>query len=264
MLRPHDATDLAPCPPGWRVGPPDFVCVGCGRAGSTWLWSLLQQHPQVVANRLAAKELHYFQHFGWDGPDADAMAFYREAFAAPPGSVCGDGSFNYLTHPVLIDHLWRTAPEARLVAVLRNPIDRLVSVLNQLHRVRLPWMGLTGDQAYVQRTFSFWCEAVAHCRIADGVRAVQRRWPPERVLVLQYEQCVRDPAAEIARAYRFLGVDDRFEPADLASAVNREPPVMAAPDAAARRRLAEFFEADVDAVLDAWPALDRSLWTDFA
>lgn len=264
MLRPHDPTDLAPCPADWRAGPPDFVGIGCGRAGSTWLWSLLQQHPQVVASRLGAKELHYFQHFGWDGPDAAAIALYREAFAKPVGAVCGDGSFNYLTHPLLVDHLWRAAPETRLITVLRNPIDRFVSILNQLTRVRLPWLGLDGERAYVQRTYSFWCEAATHCRIADGVRAVRRRWQPEDVLVLQYEQCVRDPIGEIARAYRFLGIDDRFEPADPAAAVNWEPPLITPPDAAARRRLAEFFEADVDAVLAAWPELDRSLWTDFA
>jgi hypothetical protein len=263
ILRPRRPDDLGPCPPGWIVGPPDFVGIGCGRAGSTWLWSLVQQHPQVVAGRLADKELHYFQHFGWNGPDADAIALYRQAFAAPPGAICGDGSFSYLTHPLMVDHLWRAAPEARLLAIVRNPVDRFVSVLDQLTRVRLPWLGLDGDRAYVQRTYSFWGEAAAHCRIADGVRAVARRWPSSALHVLQYEQFVQDPRGHFAALCRFLGIDDRFVPADAARPVNREPAVIAAPDAAARRRLAEFFEADVDAVLDAWPSIDRTLWTDF-
>ena len=122
MSRAFERSDFAPVPHGWHVGGPDFVAVGCGRAGSTWWWSLLENHPDVHANRLNQKELHYFSHFGWNGPTDEQVEVYREAFAAPPGSICGDGTFAYLTHPLSVQHLWRAAPETRLIALLRNPI----------------------------------------------------------------------------------------------------------------------------------------------
>jgi len=50
--------DLAPVPAHWRIGGPDFVAIGCGKAGSTWWWSLIDSHPHVVPNRLHQKELH--------------------------------------------------------------------------------------------------------------------------------------------------------------------------------------------------------------
>lgn len=241
-----------------------MVGVGCGRSGSTWWWSLLLQHPQVVPSRLAPKELHYFQHFGWDGPDHEAIALYREAFAAPPGAVSGDGSFNYLTHPLALGHLWTAAPESRLIVLVRNPVDRFISTRDQLARVRLPWLGLTDDRAYVQETFSFWCEAFTHCRLADGIAVVQAHWDPARVLVLQFEQCIVDPAREYVRTCRFLGLDEGFVPTGLTRPVNQRPHRLAPPDAAARRRIADALARDVDATLAAWPTIDRRLWRDFA
>jgi hypothetical protein len=239
------------------------VLIGCGRAGSTWWWSLIESHPQVVANRLQQKELHYFLHFGWDGPSAEQIAVYREAFAAPPGSICGDGTANYLYVPLAIDHLWRAAPEARLIAMVRNPIDRFTSNYDMFLRRRLRWFGLTPEQARVLRV-SLWAEAANACRLADGFRAVLRRWPRQHLLVLQFEQCRRDPRGELARTYRFLGIEDSFVPPDPATPVNRETHELPPASAAARVRLAEFFEADVNAVLAMFPELERELWTDFA
>jgi len=264
VMRPFTRADFAPVKPGWRIGPPDFVAVGCGRAGSTWWWSLIESHPQVVPNRLRQKELHYFAHFGWDGPDAEAVATYREAFAAPPGGVCGDGTFNYLFHPLAVQHLWTAAPEAKLIALLRNPIDRFVSAYDMFLRKRLRWLGLEDERAHVQRIYSLWDEAVTGCRIADGLRSVLKRWPRERLLVLQYEHCKRDPLGELERTYRFLGIDESFRPASIERPVNRERHELEPPDTAARARLAELFEADVDATCALLPEIDRSLWTDFA
>lgn len=263
MRRPYVAADLAPLPEGWQAGPPDFVAIGCGRAGSSWWWSLLQQHPAIVRSRIGGKELHFFQHFGWDGPDPASIALYREAFATPPGAICGDGSFNYLTHPMAVDHLWQAAPDTKLIAIVRNPVDRFISVYDRFLRIRLEWLGLRDERAHVQRMYSLWCEAVTHCRLADGIRAVQRRWDPSRVLVLQYEQCRRDPLPQLARTFEFLGVDASFAPADVARPVNREDHVVAEPDAAGRARIAELFADDVEQTVRLWPQIDPSLWKDF-
>jgi hypothetical protein len=264
LMRPFQRSDFAPAPAGWRVGPPDFVAVGCGRAGSTWWWSLIDAHPQVVANRLRQKELHYFVHFDWRGPSADEIDTYNSAFARPPGAICGDGSFNYLAHPLAIAHLHRAAPRAKLVAILRNPVDRLVSNYDMFLRRRLVWLGLEGERAHVTARVSLFDEAVTACRIADGFRALLARWPREQLLVLQYERCRLDPAREIERTYRFLGVDERFVPPELTRARNREPHQLAEPDARARRDIAELFQRDVDDVCAMFPELQRELWRDFA
>ena len=264
MSRAFERSDFAPVPHGWHVGGPDFVAVGCGRAGSTWWWSLLENHPDVHANRLNQKELHYFVHFGWDGPDAEQVAVYREAFARPEGGVCGDGSFNYLYHPLAMQHLWTAAPDAKLIVLVRNPIDRLLSTYDMFLRRRLRWLGLEGERAAVQSKYSLWAEAVTCCHLADGVRTMLKRWPIEQILILQYEQCRLDPRTHLARTYDFLGIDSAFVPRDLTASVNGDRHEIAPPDAPARARLAEMFEIDVDLVCTMLPEIDRSLWPDFA
>jgi hypothetical protein len=82
---------------------------------------------------------------------------------------------------------------------------------------------------------------------------------------LQYERCTLDPAGELARTYRFLGLKDDFVPADL----HRRPVeattgsrVAVAGDAV--DRLVEAYRPDVEALAAQFPELDLSLWPNFA
>lgn len=264
MLRPFGPGDLAPVPEGWRIGPPDFVGIGCGKAGSTWWWSLLCGHPQIVPSRVGAKELHYFCHFGWNGPSREEALTYRRAFARPPGGVAGDWSCDYLYYPLAIGHLAACAPEARLVAILRNPVDRCVSAYNMFLQGRARFLDLAAERAYVYRTFSLFPEAVRCCLLADGFRQVLRHYDRDRLLVLQYERCRQDPLRELKRTLAFLGVDAGYAPSVPERRVNALPYAVERPDAAARARLAEVFADDVAALCEMFPVLDRSLWPDFS
>lgn len=264
MVRAFRESDLAPVPPGWRAGPPDFVGIGSSKSGTTWWYWLLHQHPQVEPNLLGAKEPSYFCHFGWDGPNDAERALYRRAFAAPPGSISGDWSCDYLSSPLAIQHLADCAPEAKLVAMLRNPIDRCVSSLNMWLGNRAAWTGLAGERGHVFRTFSLFPEAVNACRVADGLRQVLRRQGRDRLLVLQYERCRVDPRGELRRTLRFLGVDEDWAPEAPERPVNVAPYRIPRPDAAARARLAAVFADDVAAQLELFPELDPALWSDFA
>ena len=66
MKRPFIASDLTTLPEGWQCNEPDFVGVGVPKAGTSWWYSLMLQHPQVVPHRLlsdtnpVSKELNYF------------------------------------------------------------------------------------------------------------------------------------------------------------------------------------------------------------
>lgn len=256
--------DLAPLPAGWKTGPPDFVGLGCGKAGGSWWYDLLLEHPQVVRNRLDAKELHYFCHFDFRGPDAAAVDLYREAFARPVGKLCGEWSGNFLNHPLSLGYLLDAAPEAKLLAIVRNPVDRAVSTWNQLRSARAPRLGLEGERARLLDDYSLFPEAIWSAQIAGAVRQLLDRVPRERLLVLQYEQLRDDPAPGFARTCEFLGIDAAFRPRDLRRAVNRRPYVVPRPDAAGRARLAGWFADDVRALASLLPGLDLALWPDFA
>ena len=55
------------CPPGWSVGPPDFVIFGAQKSGTTWWFRLIEQHPGVVQPKNQRPELHFFDRL-WAEP----------------------------------------------------------------------------------------------------------------------------------------------------------------------------------------------------
>ena len=261
--RPFELRDLAGVPDNYRVGPPDFVGIGAVRSGTTWWYQLLIEHPSVRPNRLAQKELSFFFHFGSRPMDTAAVSAYRQAFAAPRGCICGEWTPGYLCYPLAVGYLAEAAPAAKLLAIVRNPVDRLFSALN--HRSQLPnaSLGLKGTRAYLLDTFSVFQVLVAHSLYAQAFRHVLQRFDRSRLLVLQYEQCVREPAAQIARTYRFLALDDSFVPPSLNRRLNAVR-YRAEPDPRYRGLLVDYFRDDVRALFDLFPELDRSLWSDFA
>ena len=135
--------------------------------------------------------------------------------------------------------------------MVRDPVERFVSGLAHSRLVPGSHLGTVVAEA-VDRGF---------------YAAALRRWAPAleagRVLVLQYERCVADPAGELARTYRFLGLDDGFRPADLRRPSSPTRQEKVALDADARRRLVELYAPDVSELARLVPDLDVGLWPNF-
>ncbi len=186
-----------PPPPGWTIAPPDFVGVGTARSGTTWWDALVHAHPQVARADGVPKEIHWFDRF-WQGECTDAeLAAYHAFFARPAGMQAGEWTPGYMLDPWTPPLLRRAAPDARILVLLRDPVERFRS----------------GRTLAEQRlTVGASARAAANAGFQRGIYADQllrlwRAFPREQVLVLQYERCVRDPAAELARTFRFLGLD---------------------------------------------------------
>ncbi|MGH9081008.1 MAG: sulfotransferase domain-containing protein, partial [Acidimicrobiales bacterium] len=107
-------------------------------------------------------------------------------------------------------------------------------------------------------------EAFEHGRYAHHLRGWFGQFPPSQILVLQYERCVRDPYAELARTYRFLELDDSFCPSELTEAVNRTNKEKVGLGSEARARLRVLYAPEVAELADLVPDLDVGLWKNFA
>jgi hypothetical protein len=270
MGGPFTRDDFGPTPADWDVRPPDFVGAGVPKAGTSWWYSLMTQHPKVAHHRLfdperpqATKELHYFVHFGWKEMTGAQVGLYREAFAAPPGGVSGEWSVLYLCHPGCVSQLAQAVPRTRIVIMLRNPIDRLLSHLDHLMRHRSRVLHVRPDWGHFFEVFSACPEATLHSQYGGALERLLLHFPREQVLALQYERCTLTPEDQLARTFRFLGVDDDFTPSNLRAAVNRHDHVLAPPNPSERSRLAEYFSADVQTTAVLFPEIDVALWPDF-
>ncbi|MEX2015153.1 MAG: sulfotransferase domain-containing protein, partial [Candidatus Hydrogenedentales bacterium] len=126
----------------------DFLVIGEMKCGTTTLWSLLAQHPQVFRPR--EKELHFFasySYFGASGPDklGDLDAYLRNFADAGPGQLRGEATPNYLMDRLAPQRIAQTMPGVRLVAVLRDPVARAWS--HYWHVVRRGWEALEFEDA---------------------------------------------------------------------------------------------------------------------
>ncbi|HUF84254.1 MAG TPA: sulfotransferase [Acidimicrobiia bacterium] len=232
--------------PGDVVGPPDVVGVGVQKAGTSWWFDLIAAHPRVAEP--FRKELHFFApYFAADFADADVERYARY-FPRPDGMVTGEWTPRYMADVWKVPLIARAAPGARLLVLLRDPVERYRS-------------GLAHDLArHAPRN-----PLVASVHVDRGDYAAQLRHlfdhvPREQVLVLQYERCRVEARAQLGRTFEFLGLEP-FEPPDLDRRVNvtidPKPPL---PDHL-RRALVHRYRADLTALAELVPDLDPDLWS---
>lgn len=244
-----------------RTGPPDFVGVGTTAAGTLWWLSLLLKHPDVEARRRSRRSLGYFQPFCHQEMTQEDVAAYHRHFPRRPGKLAGEWSQRYLGDFWTPPLLKRAAPDAKLLVLLSDPIDRYRRKLAAELRERPP-----ENAAY------YMSETVTRGRYASQLRTLWELFDPERTLVLQYEKCRADPLGEYARTLRFLELRDDFEPITrlrtraLAAAgrllARREPTTDLWPEL--EDGLREELRAEIIDLRTLVPDLDTGLWPGFA
>ncbi len=252
---PGDDHGAPPPPDGWTIAPPDFVGVGTARSGTTWWDSLIHAHPDVARAGGVPKEVHFFDRF-WRGECTDAdVAAYHAYFARPAGKRAGEWTPGYMLDAWTPLLLRLAAPEARLLVLLRDPVERYRSGRTLAeNRLTVGASPRAAANAGFQRGI-----------YADQLLRLWKAFPRDQVLVLQFERCVREPVAELCRTFAFLGLDPVPAGAiDVAAVVNesRGPKVdlgveqrtaLVARYAPENRRLAALLGDDLDLALWAMP-----------
>jgi hypothetical protein len=239
-----------PCPPGSELGPPTFVGIGAMKSGTTWWSHQLFAHPNCVES--VRKELHYFQH-EWNSEfDEEAIRGYHQYFPRRPGVVTGEWTTRYMVDPWTPARLRKAAPDARVLVILRDPIARLTS--NFRHNI----------YRYGALHPRFLIEAIERGRYATQLRRVLEHFPRQQLLVLQMEACMKDPEPELARTYRFVGLDPEFVPEGL-----HKPRGVAAGEplkigGEMLDSVLEIYHDEMKLLAEDWPDLDLSLWPSVA
>jgi len=207
---------------GWVTSPfrplPNFLVLGAQKAGTTALYEYLRRHPQITGP--SWKEVSFFDRH-W----ARGERWYRGNFpnlARTREKLVGEASPSYVFHPLAPQRVQEVVPEARLIVLVRNPVDRALSQYN--HEVALGREPLTFEEALDAeeerlrgedermaadpRYFS--SEWWSHTYKARGRYAEQLdRWlavfPRAHLLVLPTDDLGSDPARAHAQVLEFLG-----------------------------------------------------------
>jgi hypothetical protein len=207
---------------------PNFLIIGAAKSGTTSLWRYLSQHPQVFFAPI--KEPRFFSYEGesvaYVGPGDDkwereiirSWDSYRALFT--PSEIhraVGEASNVYLyfaakTAPRIAARL----PHVKLIAILRNPVDRAYSSFLMLRgEGREPLAdfrrALREEAGRLERG---WSPAWAYTRrgfYAEAIQTYLQCFPREQLRFFLYDDLVQRPQELFDSIFQFLGVD-RFEP----------------------------------------------------
>jgi Sulfotransferase domain len=236
------------------VGPPDFIGVGTQRSGTTWWFETLLEHPQIRGPRNGHKEQHFFDRFCRHELRPGDLQRYFRRFPRAPGQIAGEWTPRYMFDFWTPRVIARVAPEAKLLIMLRDPIERFRSgVPHRLSRAADP---LAESAAQ---------DAIERGRYATQLRRLLACHEREKLLILQYERCRADPGGEYRRTLAFLGVDPGHRPAAFDALRGTTQAATAQPlwDHLAAG-LNATYEPEVAALAELVPELDLSLWPNFA
>jgi hypothetical protein len=192
---------------------PNFLIVGAAKSGTTSLYRYLRDHPQVFMAE--SKELKFFSSkTRWRlGP-----GWYARQFEAASGAVAvGEASPSYTRYPLhqgVPERVAQVIPDARLVYLVRHPIERMRS--HYLHRLlqgkELAPLddAVTADPSYLDTS-----------RYAMQIEQYLEWFPPEQLLVVTADALRRDRLDTLGRVCQFLGVDVGWRPRELEREYNR-------------------------------------------
>jgi Sulfotransferase domain len=216
---------------GLRRGP-DFVIIGAKRGGSTSLYNYVLDHPSIVPlfpGRQHIKGAHYY-----DTRYARGLTWYRSHFPLEVGGrhlarsalqpvMCGEASPYYLFHPLAAERLARDYPQVRVIAVLRDPVERAYShfkerthhrgeTLNFEEALAAEPSRLRGEeQRIIAEPGYASAEHENHSYLAQGrYLDMLPRWfkffPREQMHIAVSEEFYADPDRRVNEVWKFLGL----------------------------------------------------------
>lgn len=173
---------------------PNFLYLGPDKSGSSWLFEVLRHHPDCFVP--ACKDVYYFdEHYD------KGMDWYQDFFrdARPDVPAMGELSHSYLFSMQAADRIRRDLPEVKLMASLRQPVERCYS-----HYLYLVSSGLVTTS--FAETIDTRPGLTRSSYYAQSVEGYLERFGPERFKVLFFDDLKTDPRGYATQVYDFLGL----------------------------------------------------------
>lgn len=190
---------------------PTFIGIGAQKCASTWLYHVLDQHPNILMTPV--KEIDFFSHYYGRG-----FEWYENFFIGTnvPSAV-GEISPSYFHHPQAPERAYSFERDLKIVVALRDPIERAIS--NHLHLVKRGFIrspdksfehGLRNTPMYVEQS-----------RYGKYVGNWMQYFPMESIHYVMQEDLLTDAENEARKLLSFLGVDAADLSSNLGRASNR-------------------------------------------
>jgi len=206
---------------------PSFLILGAMRCGTTSLYRYLCEHPRIVS--ATRKEVHFFDHnylSGWEWYVRHFVSRFEKLpdKAHPLRRLTGEASPSYMLNPLAAQRASRHLPNAKIIAILRNPVDRAAS--HYQHGLRRKYEPLSFAEALdreqeriqgerekllreeVQRSDAL--QNFSYCTRGHYMEQIGewlKYYPRHHLHIVLSEEFYADPARELERVSDFLGLE---------------------------------------------------------
>lgn len=194
---------------------PTFIIIGAMKSGTTSMYRHLSEHPQICMSK--PKELNFFvQERNFD----KGLRWYQDRFEADGAKAYGEASPGYTKYPTfdgVPERMHRILPDVKLIYLLRDPIERLLS--HHTHGYINGWEK-EPDVSKALRPIED-SPYVACSKYGMQLSRYLDYYPLDQILVLTLDELRQQPSQTIKQVFQFIGVDDGFVPEDPSAVHHR-------------------------------------------
>lgn len=198
---------------------PDFFWIGPQKAASTWAYRCFREHPEIYVHEdenlsgIGGDALHYFDmHYG------KGHSWYQQFFEDyEHETVAGDTTPSYIRSPMAPRRMANDVPEAKLIACLRNPIDRAFS--HYWHEKKK--QKITFEFQEILENYDLFQNWLEPGFYYEQISTYLEYFDREQMLFMFMADLKEDEQNFISTVFHFLDVDAGFEPSVLDERVNQ-------------------------------------------
>ena len=180
---------------------PDFFVIGASKAGTTAICDVLAAHPDICFSE--KKEPNFFSEFDLNSKEIPSERFleYKELFHVHSSKqLLGEGSVQYLQQSRKAAY-WinNYIPSAKIVIILRNPIQRVVSLYEMYTRIGI--LKISFEEAFTEGS-----DIVKQCLIYENIMHYFDTFSRDQVLIVIFDDLLNNQDQVFSRIFQFIGV----------------------------------------------------------
>jgi len=193
----------------------DFIGIGASRSGTTWVSKCLAEHPEICFSK--KKETHFFGNRKYY---KRGIKYYKKFFSrCSKNKIKGEFTPSYFSKPDVAKRIFKNFPEAKLIAVLRNPIERAYSE----YFYNLAIKGINEPTFEQALSGPLKNKYLRRGKYYTNLKRFIKLFPKKNILILIYEDIEKNPLKFIQQIYDFLGVNPNYIPPSIDKKINTSP-----------------------------------------
>jgi len=196
----------------------DFFIVGAPKAGTTSLYHYLDEHPQIEMS--SQKEPDYFtdsaiqkQGMYYGKNRIDTLKKYEDLFKQKEGVFYGEGSVSYLFYKHVAEDIKKYNSKAKIIIMLRNPIDRAYSHYLMDYRLGLvndSFKDIINKTSKHKNAHMFYQQYIEVSEYTEQVKRYLNVFDSDNILLIDYEDFKNNVSGTVDTVYSFLDVSIEF------------------------------------------------------